>query len=1061
MTGTAAGKVTEDSYFEQPALEWLQTAGWDYIHGSELKPSAAPDQRSLWSDVVLVGRLRNAVARLNPQLPSEAVRRVVELTMTTTSPEVILDHRGFHDLLLRGVPYAYFDADGTEQSGRAKLIDWANPANNEFVAVNQLTIIVGKKNRRPDILLYINGLPLGQIEGKSPNFHPPVTSTTPDGQSSAAAQAAINQVAHYTQCIPQLYRYVEVIAVSDLLETRVGTATTPAEHFADWKSMDRDENEKLTSLEITIRDALAPAAFLDLIRNFILFETDGAKAHKILAKYHQVHAVNAAVESSARAMIGDKRGGVVWHTTGVGKSYAMAFFVTKVRRDERFKNPTVVMLTDRTDLDDQLFQTFSAQAHLIPAQAESIEGDERSLYRLLDRPRGGIIFTTIQKFQPPREARAGLVASERAKMPVLNERDNILIIADEAHRSQYEGLAQNMVEALPNATRLGFTGTPVESADRNTRLAFGDYISVYRMAQAREDKAVVPIFYESRQIPVEADQEELEKVKTVLSGEEDEATSALLTAWAKLEKVVGAPDRIEKVAQDIASHYRRRSETLEGKAMVVAYSREIAARLAVRLQDIFGEEAVTCVMTAGASDPPHMSQFRRSKQETKDVEALFKKADSALRIVVVRDMWLTGFDVPSLHTLYVDKPMRDHGLIQAISRVNRLFKDKAGGLVVDYIGIGEDLRAALTAYSPEDIDDIGFDLDYAAMRLREKHEVLSSLLHGIEWRPTETETAGQKATKLKQSVAVAAERLTATEEATREYLDTYVAFARWYSNASTHPAAIEMAGDAGFFSIVAKQLRQLEAKSGEASPAAQQAVKQFFSTGLAAGEISDVFDLLGEERPQISVLSDEFLDGLADGNHPNLRLALVRKLIDDQLRARIRTNNLQAREFEDEVQRLLATYRNRQLSTAQVIQALIEIAKRIRDATQRHKEMGLTEEEAAFYDALAGTADPSELDAELKAVATSLVKSIRRDLTIDWTDRRATEDAIRSKIKRILRRSGYAPPAPTGGGSRAWGGDEPLDYAVERIITQAKTMYRYWPEVSIEDGVLFHSSQPA
>ncbi|MGZ4267641.1 MAG: type I restriction endonuclease subunit R, partial [Solirubrobacteraceae bacterium] len=945
-----ATKITEDTYAEQPALEWLTGAeglGWAYLHGSVLAADAPAAERKLWSDVVLVGRLAAAIRRLNPELPEEAVRRAVELTLTTTSPRVIDDHRDFHELLLLGVPVTYLDADGIERSPRAQLIDWQNPENNEFLAVNQFTIIVGKKNRRPDILLFVNGLPLGQIELKNP------------ASELATAESAVNQVTHYTQTIPNLYRYVEIVGVSDLMQARLGTLSTPAEHFVEWKSLDLEDDAKITPLEVMLRGAFAPATFLDLIRNFTLFESDGKSSWKVLAKYHQYHAVNAAIEQTYRAMTGDQRAGVVWHTQGGGKSYTMAFYVTKLRRDERFENPTVVAVTDRKELDTQLFETFARQRYLAPEQAESIEGGDDSLYRLLDRPAGGIIFTTIQKFLPPGAARkeyadASAAAEEgvtlRAPMPVISARRNIVVMADEAHRSEYGDLAENITDALPNATRIGFTGTPIERHDRSTKNVFGDYISVYRMAQAQADGVTVPIFYESRQIHVDADPEELARVEEVLEDEEDEAKTGLITSWAKLEKVVGSAERLDKVAADIAEHFTTRCEAMDGKGMVVGYSRRIAAELTIRLQRILGTDAVTCVMTAQAGEDALLSQFRRSKREMKDVQDEFKDEDSKLRVVVVRDMWLTGFDVPALHTLYIDKPMRDHGLLQAIARVNRVFREKAGGLVVDYIGIGEDLAESLSAYSSSDTDDASMPIGTALLKLREAHEILCDLLHGIEWHPTDGMSIGQRATVLGTAAKEALDRFLADDDQTQSFLDHQLAFGKWMSIAAAHPVAIELRYDSDYFATVAKQLRQLSPKTGSASPAAQQAVKQFFSTGLGAGEVTDLFALIGEERPEISVLSDEFLDRIAGGiEQPNLQIALLKKLIDGQIKARLRSNNIQAKEFAEQISKLLLSYENKQLTAAEVVKALVDMAKGIRDTRKRHEDLGLTEEEAAFY----------------------------------------------------------------------------------------------------------------
>jgi type I restriction enzyme R subunit len=741
--------ASEDTLAEQPAIARLcDRHGWEHVHGAQLAPDAPAAERVLWSDVVLLGRLRRSIARINPQLSTEAVRRACDIALTITSPAVIEDHRSFHELLLSGVPVAYQDRHGQERYEHARLVDFDELSNNEFLVVNQLAIIEGNKNRRPDILLYVNGLPLGQIELKAPG-------------GKNMAEAVANQVRHYTATIPALYRYVEIVGASDYLSARVGTITTPAEHFAEWKTMSSDEAELARpQLELMIDGVFAPKRFLDLIRDFVFFETDGAKTWKVLAKYHQVDAVNAAVESISNALGGERRGGVVWHTQGAGKSYTMVFLVNKLRRDPRFGNPTIVAVTDRTDLDNQLAETFTG-THLAAAcgQAEEITGGPNSLHELLKVPAGGIVFTTIQKFAPTRGR----------KMPVLSERENVVVMADEAHRSQYAKFAENITIALPNAVRIGFTGTPVEKADRSTLLVFGEYVSVYRMHQAQEDHATVPIYYESRQIPVEIeDPDELRHVEEVLEAEEEAAASKLVTAWAKLEKVVGAPERLRQLADDAVEHYRARCEVLEGKAMVVAYSRRIAAELTGLLRERLGAEAVDCVISAQATDRQEISRFRRSKPELKELAKRFKDPGDSLRVVVVKDMWLTGFDVPVLHTLYVDKPMRDHGLLQAIARVNRVFKDKPGGLIVDYIGIGEDLRASLRAYDEKDVDEPVIPAAKAVAGLWEKYEVLCAMLHPIGFAPGELQRAPDPARLFFDAYNLILE----SDEKTQDFLDT-------------------------------------------------------------------------------------------------------------------------------------------------------------------------------------------------------------------------------------------------------------------------------------------------
>jgi type I restriction enzyme R subunit len=1019
----------EGQLVELPALQALcgepgrAGAGWTYVHGPELAPDAPRTERKLWSDVVLVDRLRAAVGRINSHLPADAVQRACDLALTSTSPAVVEDHRSFHDLLLVGVPVAYRDDEGDERHDHARLVDFDEIENNEFLAVNQFTIIVGGKNRRPDILLYVNGVPLGQIECKAPGIDDP-------------AQQAVNQVAHYAQTIPQLYRYVEIVGATDLMRAVVGTLTTPAEHFAEWKTMSATETERMRpQLELMIDGVFTTGRFLELIRDFLFFETDGARTWKVLAKYHQVHAVNAAVESVAQAMEGDRRGGLVWHTQGAGKSYTMVFFVNKLRRDPRFANPTVVAVTDRTDLDNQLADTFTS-THLAPActQAKEVMGGPQSLHELLRlQLAGGIVFTTIQKFAPPPDSR---------EMPVLSERGNIVVMADEAHRSQYAKFAENITLALPNATRIGFTGTPVERADRSTRLVFGDYISIYRMRQAQEDRATVPIYYESRQIPIAIeDPDDLARVEDVLEAEEEAAAAKLVTAWAKLEKVVGAPDRLKALADDVVEHFTARAEALAGKAMVVAYSRRIAAAVTDLLRERLGAEAVDCVISAQATDPPEVSRFRRSKAELKELAKRFRDPDDPLRVVVVKDMWLTGFDAPALHTLYIDKPMRDHGLLQAIARVNRVFRDKPGGLAVDYIGIGEDLRASLQAYDETEIDDPVIPAAKAVARLYEKYEVICALLHPAGYRQGELHLHVDPSRLFLDCY----DHVLETEERTREFLGGQTALASWYALARTQPAVIALRDEVGFFNRLAAEVRKIAVPEVQASTEAEQAVRQFMSEGLAAGEVVDVLGLADDDRPELSVLSDEFLDSLpGKTEHRNVQVRLLEKLLRDEVKSRMRTNRIRAQRFGERVQDVLRRYELKQLTSAEVIKRLVEIAKELRDARHRHEQLGLSEEEAAFYDALAGGVEHVTAHPDLAAIAHELVVSIRSDLTVDWTNREATQAKVRTKIKRLLRRHRKELTKTAGAGGSA---PHDLNHYTDLILEQARDMYRYWPEV--------------
>jgi type I restriction enzyme R subunit len=1016
------GGSKEHAYAEQPTLQWLDELGWEVEHGPDLGPGGSAPERETWRDVVLVGRLRSAVAGLHPELPDDAVEYVVQQVLTSVSPNVNEDHADFHRLLIDRVPVTYQDPDGVERSIRATLVDFEHPEENDFLALNQFTVVVGSKNRRPDVLLFVNGLPLGQIELKNP------------ADEKATPESAATQVAHYAETIPPLYRFVEIIGVSDLIQARVGTITTPAEHFAEWKAMDPAESAGKSELEVMLRGAFSPERLLDLIRNFVLFEVNAPTTTKVLAKYHQVDAVNRAVEATAEAMEDDGRAGVVWHTQGAGKSYSMVFYVQKLRRDPRFENPTLVCVTDRIDLDDQLMQTFAKQAELAQAvkQADEVSGGSGSLHELLKVPAGGVIFTTIQKFVPP-------VDSD--EMPTLSERRNVIVISDEAHRSQYADFARNLRKALPNATRIGFTGTPIETDRKSTSLTFGDYISVYDITRAVEDGATVRIYYEGRIVPLDiSDADLVAETEKLLQQEDEEAAGKLVSSETKLDRVVGSAARLDKVAADIAAHFREREKLMTGKAMVVGMSREICVELTERLKTALGEEAVTCVITAQATEPK-LNKYRRSKVEMKRVADDFKGPDHPLKVVVVRDMWLTGFDIPPLHTMYIDKPMRDHGLLQAIARVNRVFRDKPGGLVVDYIGIGEDLRKALPRYAAKDVEDAMVPVRQVLSKLREKHEVVCEFFHGLDWHGRDGLDAAGRATMLARAHAKVVE----DEEQTKRFLDEQAAFARLLALVNPDPAVEGFLDDAEFFAAVAASVRKYTPPEGEPSEAARQAVKQVFSAGLGAGEVTDVLGLSGDERLEVSILSDEFLDDLQRKmGEPPLAVAFLKKLLSDEIRSRGRRNQMQAKFFGEELEAALARYRNRQITGAEVVKTLVDLAKKVRDARHRHEELGLNEEEAAFYDALVGSAEQLAADPKIAEIARDLVKGIRADLSVDWTSHESREALIRRKIKRLLRKHHYR-PSEKGGSGRA--GRMTLERATALILDQARVLYYRWPDV--------------
>ncbi len=1025
----------EDVLAEQPAIEWLLELGWAFAHGPEIGPNGVAPERESYSDVLLRSRLRAAISRINPDLSPTAVNSVVARVAETASTTPIDDHAAFHDLLLDGVKVEWRLPDGSTKSDQAFVVDFRNPTNNDFLVANQFTIQYGNQTRRPDLLLFVNGIPLGHIELKNP------------GDALATAEGAINQIKTYVDHIPQLFRFVEVCAVSDLMTARAGTITTPAEHFAEWKSME-PVGADTPALEVMLRGMFEPARFLDIVESFTVFLGRSGPTIKVLAKYHQVHAANEAVRSikAARADMKQSHGraGIVWHTTGAGKSLAMLFFVQKIRRDATLRSPTIIAVTDRTDLDDQLHTQFAAHRQLgqVVVRAGSIRGDANSLFELLQTTAaGGVIFTTIQKFQPEDKTK---------RMPVLSDRDNIIVLADEAHRSQYASYAANLADALPNAIRLGFTGTPIETRDRSTKLAFGDYISTYSITQSIEDGATVPIYYESRRAPLNLDKPELlEEVEKALDEVDDEGRRKFESSWSQLARVVGASDRLDQVADDAAEHFKQRCEVLDGKAMFVAMTREISAEMTDRLKKRLGDEAVTCVMSSSPTDAQEIrgpnSEYVRSKKAMEDIADVFKDPASKLRVVVVRDMWLTGFDVPCLHTLYVDKPMKDHGLLQAIARVNRVFKDKPGGLVVDYIGIGEDLKASLSAYDEQTRDEAAINLSQAIAKLQEKHEILLKMFHGIE-RDVVTDPTAKSTTRAK-ALAVAHNAMIVDEETTRAFLKEQALYSRWFKLVHPNEPARSYARDYTFFAAVSGSIRKIERGTGDDNfDLAEKAAKQFFSEGLSAGGIVDVLSLVSDERSEISILSDEFLASVKK-NIPgeSLQVAIFKRLLEDRIRVSMNRNVLQMRLFSDRINELLARYELRQLTSQDVINKLIEIAKEMRDSEQRHAGLGLTQEEIAFYDALAGqTMEGVAGDPKLAHLAQLLTNQLRNDLSVDWANRDSTRAAIRSKIKRILRKEGYQPPeANAVGGGRL--SPVEMDRIVDMILDQAVVLYANWP----------------
>ncbi|MFV8232571.1 deoxyribonuclease HsdR [Mycolicibacterium peregrinum] len=1014
-----------ESTVEDAALDYLRALGYSTAFGPNLAPEGSQPERTSFEQVYLYNRLREVAGRINPEhrdLVDEAIKR---LERAETQSEVSENSR-VHKLLIHGVPIEYRDSDGSVRTVSIKLIDFDNPANNDWLAVNQFTI-VGNKNRRPDVLVYVNGIPLALLELKNlANAH-------------ATLKNAWNQVQTYRKDIPAVFVPNAVTVISDGISAAMSSFAGGFEHYAPWKTIDgREVVSGVPALEVLIKGVFEPSRFLDIVKNFIVFSeetvTDKKSGQKTsvlikrVAKYHQYWAVNSAVESTVEAAgpDGDRRGGVVWHTQGSGKSIEMLLYAAKIMRDERMSNPTLVFLTDRNDLDDQLFGEVFAPADILPekpAQADS-RADLRTLLR---RVSGGIIFTTLQKFAPEQGDDAN---------PVLTDRRNVVVVADEAHRSQYgfsetlsrdgtlkAGLAKHMRDALPCATFLGFTGTPIESTDKSTRAVFGDYIDVYDLTRAVEDGATVKIFYESRLAKVALSDDDLasldELADEITEKVEQDVAIKAKSRWARLEAIVGAEERLDLIARDIVEHWDKRREAMIGKAMIVTMSRRIAVRLYEKIvalrpdwhDDDPTKGKIKVVMTGSAADPTEFQPHIYSKDVRKDLKARAKNPDDALELVIVRDMWLTGFDAPSMHTMYVDKTMQGAGLMQAIARVNRTFRDKPGGLIVDYIGVFANLQKALVEYSPSDRDQAGVPIEELVNVMLEKHDIIRGLLHGCEFNSSPELSASQRLSEH----AKVLDFVMADPDRTQRFLNQVLALAKAYALCGSRDEAAAIRNDARLFADVRAAILKIQnpdaGRGGSGAVEIDTAIGQLVNEAVAADEVVDIYKLAGVETPELSILSDEFLDSLAHKNKPNLQMGLLRRLLNDQIKTISRTNLVQSRKFSEQLEEAINKYTNRSLTTAEIITELVKLAKEMRDQSQRHTQLGLSESEAAFYDAIVqnNSAVLQMGDDTLKKIAVDVVWSVRNSVSIDWQYKESVRAAMRTKVRRLLAKYDYPP----------------------------------------------------
>lgn len=1053
--------MSEDQ-LEQETLGWLAEVGYTPLFGPDLAADGATPERSDYRQVVLIERLRSAIQRLNPHIPLAAREDALGQVLDLGIPALLSANRRFHQLLVGGVPVEV-RRDGETRGDFVRLIDWAEsadtPAANEWLAVNQYTLKGPKHTRRPDVILFVNGLPLVLLELKNP------------ADENADIWKAYDQLQTYKEQIPDVFQYNELLVISDGSEARLGALSSDAERFMQWRTIDGvnlDPLGQFNELETLVRGLLAPATLLDYLRFFVLFEDDGGLVKKV-AGYHQFHAVRAAIQQVVAASrptteaARKGKGGVVWHTQGSGKSITMTCFAARVMQEAAMANPTIVVITDRNDLDGQLFGVFSLSQDLLretPVQAASRQ-ELRAL--LANRPSGGIVFATIQKFMP---------GEDEDSFPMLSDRHNIVVIADEAHRTQYGfeaklktvkaprtgvaandgnalqaaeptavyevGYAQHLRDALPNATFVAFTGTPVASEDRDTRAVFGDYIHVYDMQQAKEDGATVAIYFESRLAKLSLRDEQLPQIDAevdeLAEDEEESQQAQLKSKWAALERVVGAEPRIASVAADLVAHFEERNQAQRGKAMVVAMSREICVHLyneIVRLRPDWHDAdpekgAIKIVMTGSASDKALLRPHLYSKKVKKRLEKRFKDPEDPLQLVIVRDMWLTGFDAPCVHTLYVDKPMKGHNLMQAIARVNRVFKDKQGGLVVDYIGIANELKSALKEYTASrGRGRPTVDAAEAYAVLEEKLDILRAMLHGFDY--SDFARAGHKL------LAGAADFVLGQKEGKKRFADTALAMSKAFSLCCTLDEAKAVREEVAFLQAVKVILTKKDLSRKKRSDEEKElAIRQIIGSAVVSGEVVDVFEAVGLDKPNIGILDDEFLAEVRNLPERNLAVELLERLLEGEIRSRFATNVVQERKFSELLANVVKRYQNRAIETAQVIEELIDMAKKFRAAANRGEELGLSNDEVRFYDALANNESAvRELsDETLKKIAHELTENLRQNVTVDWSARESVRAKLRLMVRRILRKYKYPPDKQEG--------------AVELVLRQAEALGEAW-----------------
>jgi len=1027
--------MTEDQ-LEQETLGWISEVGYSILNGPDIAYDGPNPERSDYRQILLLTRLKTAIDRLNPMVPASAREDALKQVQDLGIPVLLTANRHFHKLLINGVLVQY-QKDGETRGDFVRLVDWQYPENNDWIAVNQFTIKGPRHTRRPDVILFVNGLPLVLIELKNP------------ADQHADIWKAYEQIQTYKEQISDVFQYNEILVISDGTEALLGSLSADAERFMAWRTIDGQALDPLgqfQELQTLVRGLLAPAYLLDYLRYFVLFEDDGRLVKKI-AGYHQFHAVRAAIEQVVLASRpgGTHRGGVVWHTQGSGKSITMTCFAARVMQEAAMENPTVVVITDRNDLDGQLYGVFSLSQDLLREQPVQAESRQDLRAKLSNRPSGGIVFATIQKF---------MLGEDEDTFPTLSDRSNIVVIADEAHRTQYgfeaklkgkpgeqryqSGYAQHLRDALPNATFVAFTGTPVSSEDRDTRAVFGDYIHVYDMQQAQEDGATVAIYYESRLAKLRLKEEDLPKIDAevdeLAEDEEDSAQARLKSRWAALERVVGAEPRVAQVAADLVEHFEERNKAMPGKAMVVAMSRDICVHLyneIIKLRPEWHEEdpekgAIKIVMTGSASDKALLRPHIYDGKTKKRLEKRFKDPKDELKLVIVRDMWLTGFDAPCVHTLYVDKPMKGHNLMQAIARVNRVFKDKQGGLVVDYIGIGNELKAAMKEYTgSKGRGQIKVDANEAYSVLEEKLDILRGMLHGFDY--SHFLTGGHRV------LAGAANHVLGLKDGKKRFADAAVAMSKAFTLCCTLDEAKAVREEVAFMQGIKVLLTKRDITAQRRTDEQRElAIRQIISSAVVSDSVVDIFDAVGLEKPNIGLLDDEFLAQVKSLPERNLAVELLERLLQGEIKSRFNSNIVQEKKFSDLLTGVIQRYQNRAIETAQVMEELIEMAKKFREAAGRGESLGLNDDELKFYDALANNESAvRELNDEiLKKIAHELTENLRRGLKVDWAERESVRASLRLMVRRILRKYKYPPDQQEG--------------AVELVLQQVQALGEDW-----------------